>query len=90
MAEKVIRQQPVAWDHVSRMVFLNFHQAIDAETYYQPVDETGTVIGEVRMYREHFTGPDLQRLIEFLTAELLPDVNDAEGTGEMRAKEIQP
>lgn len=80
MPEKVIRQQPVTIAHVKQVVFIMFGTGVDAVTNYQPVDETDTVIGEVRSYTENFTGPNAQRVRDFLTAEIVPDINAEEGT----------
>ena len=80
MPEKTIRQQPVTMTHVSQVVFVVVAPGIDGITNYRPVDETGTPIGETRSYTEHFTGPNATRIRDFLGAELLPDINAAEGT----------
>lgn len=80
MPEKIIRQQPVTMSHVKQVVFMIFGTGIDAVTSYQPVDHTGAVVGEVRSYTEHFTGPNATRVRDFLGTEVLSDINAAEGT----------
>ena len=80
MPEKTIRQQPVTMAHVKNVAFVNFGTGIDAITSYQPVDETGATIGEVRSFTENFRGPDATRVSNFLTTEIVPNLNVHEGT----------
>jgi hypothetical protein len=80
MAEKTIRQQSVTMAQVKQVVFVIFGTGIDGITNYQPVDETGAPIGEVRSFTENFRGPDATRVSDFLGTEILSDINAAEGT----------
>ena len=82
MPEKIIKQQPVTMNQVTRVIFVLMATGggVDGNTEYKPVDETGKAIGEVRTYVEHFTGPNAARVRDWLTTELLPDVNTFEGT----------
>jgi hypothetical protein len=80
MPPKTIQQQPVTIEHIRQVVFVNWGTAFDAITGYRPVDETGTPVGEERSYTEHFVGPNAQRVRDWLTAEIVPDINAAEGT----------
>jgi hypothetical protein len=80
MAEKTIRQQPVTMAQVKQVVFIIFGTGIDSVTNYQPVDETGAPIGEVRSFTENFRGPDATRVSDFLGTEILSDLNAHEGT----------
>ena len=83
MPEKTIRQQPVKIEQVLNVVFVVTGPSLDGITTYRPVDETGTPIGEPRTYTEHFVGPNAVRVVDFLTVEILPNVNAHEGTGEI-------
>lgn len=80
MAEKVIHQQPVTISQVKQVVFIIFGTSIDGITSYQPVDETGATIGEVRSFTENFRGQDATRVSNFLTTEIVPNLNQFEGT----------
>jgi hypothetical protein len=80
MPEKTIRQQPVTMAQVKQVVFIMFDTGIDGITSYQPVDETGTPVGEVRSFTETFRGPDATRVANFLGTEILSDINAHEGT----------
>ena len=80
MPEKTIRQQPVTMTHVKQVVFIIFGTGIDGITNYQPVDETGAPIGEIRSFTENFRGPDATRVSNFLATEIVPNLNAHEGT----------
>jgi hypothetical protein len=80
MAEKVIRQQPVTMAQIKQVVFVIFGTGIDGITSYQPVDDLGATVGEVRSFTENFRGPDATRVSNFLGTELLSNINAAEGT----------
>jgi hypothetical protein len=82
MAEKVIRQQPVTLAEVSRVVYTLFPTggALDIDYGYRPVDEGGNPVGEMRTYGGSVTGPDAQRIRDWIQAEVIPVLNQHEGT----------
>jgi hypothetical protein len=80
MPPKTIQQQPVTMAHVRQVVFLLYGTSIDGVTNYQPVDETGKTIGEVRSFTEEFRGQDATRIRDFLGTEVLSNINALEGT----------
>jgi hypothetical protein len=82
VAEKVIRQQPVTLTEVSRVSYLLYPTggALDIDYLYAPVDETGTPVGEKRTMGGSVTGPEAQKIQDWITAEVLPAINAKEGT----------
>jgi hypothetical protein len=82
MAEKVIRQQSVTLAEVSRVSYLLYPTggAVDVDYLYGPVDETGTPVGEKRTMGGSVTGPEAQKIQDWITAEVLPAINAHEGT----------
>jgi hypothetical protein len=79
--EKTIRQQPLTLAEVKRVSYL-LHPTggLDIDYAYQPVDETGTPVGEVRIYGGSKTGPARQEILDWITAEVLPELNAFEQT----------
>jgi hypothetical protein len=82
MPEKTIRQQPVTLAEVSRVSYLLYPTggALDVDYLYAPVDETGTPVGEKRTMGGSVTGPEAQKIQEWITTEVLPAINAKEGT----------
>jgi hypothetical protein len=82
MAEKVIRQQPVTLAETNRVTYILYPTggALDVDYLYQPVDETGNPVGEKRTMGGSVTGPEAQKIQEWITAEVLPAINQKEGT----------
>jgi hypothetical protein len=81
MPEKTIRQQPVTLAEVSRVVYTLFPTgALDYDYGYRPVDETGTPVGEMRTLGGAKSGAAAQEILNWITAEVLPEINAHEGT----------
>jgi hypothetical protein len=82
MAEKTIRQQPVALDHVTQVTYLRNAQtgSIDVSALYRPVDETGAPIGEPRVYNTTKVGPAAEEIATWIETKVLPEINEHEGT----------
>jgi hypothetical protein len=81
MAEKVIRQQPVTLAELAQVNYVLYPTGgIDTNYLYRPVDETGTPIGETRSLTGSKAGAAAQEIRTWLTNEVLPEVNAAEGT----------
>jgi hypothetical protein len=82
MPEKTILQQPVTLAEVNRVTYILYPTggALDIDYLYQPVDETGTPVGEKRTAGGSVTGPEAQRIRDWITAEVLPYINSIEGT----------
>jgi hypothetical protein len=82
MPEKVLRQQPVTLTEVSKVVYVLYPTggALDVDYQYRPVDELGNPVGETRTYGGSVTGPDAQHIKEWIQAEVIPILNQAEGT----------
>jgi hypothetical protein len=54
--------------------------ALDIDYLYGPVDETGTPVGEKRTMGGSVTGPEAQKIKDWITAEVLPAINAHENT----------
>jgi hypothetical protein len=82
MAEKVIRQQSVTLAEVSRVSYILYATggALDIDYLYQPKDDAGNFVGEKRTMGGSVTGPEAQKIQEWITAEVLPAINAKEGT----------
>jgi hypothetical protein len=81
MAEKLIHQQPVTLDELKQVTYILYQTGgIDTNYLYQPVDETGTPIGEVRSLTDSHAGMAAQKIKDWITAEVLPPINAFEGT----------
>jgi len=81
MPEKVIRQQPVAFEHLARVSYLIFPPAgIDVDYLYTPVDETGEPVGEARAFHESKTGAEAMAIRDWIETKVLPEINAKEGT----------
>jgi hypothetical protein len=82
MPEKTILQQPVTLAEVSRVSYLLYPTggALDIDYRYQPKDELGNYGGEKRTMGGSVTGPEAQKIQEWITAEVLPAINAKEGT----------
>jgi hypothetical protein len=82
MAEKVIRQQPVTLAEVNRVTYILYPTggALDIDYLYQPKDELGNYVGEKRTMGGSVTGPEAQKIQDWITAEVLPAINEHEGT----------
>jgi hypothetical protein len=81
MAEKLIRQQPVAFEHLYRVSYLIFPPAgIDVDYAYTPVDEKGNPVGEQRVFHESKTGASAQVIRDWIESKVLPEINAHEGT----------
>jgi hypothetical protein len=82
MAEKVIRQQPVALPHVQQVTYVvpAVGVNIDYSFSYTPVDETGVPVGEKRALSGTKTGPEAQAIRNWITTNVLPELNAHEGT----------
>jgi hypothetical protein len=82
MPEKTIRQQPVTLTEVSKVVYVLYPTggALDVDYQYRPVDEVGNPVGEIRTHGGSVTGPEAQHIKDWITAEVLPAINQAEGT----------
>jgi hypothetical protein len=82
MPEKTIRQQPVTLAEVSRVTYILYPTggALDIDYLYQPKDHEGNFVGEKRTMGGSVTGPEAQKIHEWITAEVLPAINAKEGT----------
>jgi hypothetical protein len=82
MPEKTIRQQPVTLAEVSRVVYTLFPTggALDVDYGYRPVDETGTPVGEMRTFGGSVTGPEADKIRNWIQTEVIPVLNQHEGT----------
>jgi hypothetical protein len=82
MPEKTILQQPVTLAEVSRVTYILYPTggALDIDYLYQPKDSEGNFVGEKRTYGGSVTGPEAQKIRDWITAEVLPAINAAEGT----------
>jgi hypothetical protein len=81
MPEKTIRQQPVTLATLQQVTYVVHPTGgIDLSTIYRPVDETGTPIGEPRVYSDAKSGAAAEGIREWITNEVLPEINAAEGT----------
>jgi hypothetical protein len=82
MPAKTIQQQPVAIAHVQSVTYVIHYPtgAIDLSAVYRPVDETGTPVGAARTYSDSKTGAATQEIVTWITNEVLPEINAAEGT----------
>jgi hypothetical protein len=81
MAEKVIRQQPVALGQVTQVVYILYPTGgVDTNYLYRPVDETGAPVGETRSLTDSVSGAAAQEIRTWITNEVLPAINTAEGT----------
>jgi hypothetical protein len=82
MAEKVIRQQPVSLDHIQQVTYLLYPGTgpLDFTYAYTPVDETGTPVGEKRILGGTKTGPEATVIRDWVTTNVLPSLNEHEGT----------
>jgi hypothetical protein len=81
MAEKVIHQQPVLFEHLYRVSYLIFPPAgIDVDYAYTPVDETGKPVGERRVLHDSRTGANAQAIRDWIETQVLPEINAHEGT----------
>jgi hypothetical protein len=80
--EKTIRQQPVTLAEVSRVSYILYPTggALDVDYLYRPVDELGNPVGEKRTMGGSVTGPEAQKIRDWITAEVLPAINEKEGT----------
>jgi hypothetical protein len=81
MAEKVIRQQPVLFEHLYRVSYLIFPPSgIDVDYAYTPVDETGKPVGERRVMGGSVAGAQAQAIRDWIETKVLPEINAHEGT----------
>jgi hypothetical protein len=82
MPEKTIRQQPVTLAEVSRVSYLLYPTggALDVDYLYQPVDELGNPVGEKRTMGGSVTGPEAEKIRNWISTEVLPAINAKEGT----------
>jgi hypothetical protein len=81
MPEKLLRQQPVTLAEISQVTYLLYPTGgVDLNCSYRPVDETGTPIGEPRAYSTSKSGAAAQEIRTWITNEVLPELNAAEGT----------
>jgi hypothetical protein len=82
MPEKTILQQPVTLAEVSRVSYLLYPTgtALDIDYLYQPKDDAGNFVGEKRTAGGSVTGPEAQRIRDWISAEVLPYINQVEGT----------
>jgi hypothetical protein len=81
MPEKTIRQQPVTLAEMVNVTYVLYPTGgIDISYVYTPVDETGTPIGEKRVLGGSKSGAAATEIRTWITNEVLPEVNAAEGT----------
>jgi hypothetical protein len=82
MPEKQILQQPVTLAEVNRVTYILYPTggALDIDYLYQPKDAEGNFVGEKRTMGGSVTGPEAQKIQEWITAEVLPAINAKEGT----------
>jgi hypothetical protein len=80
--EKTIRQQPVTLAEVSRVSYLLYPTggALDIDYLYAPIDDSGNPVGEKRTYGGSVTGPEAQKIRDWIQAEVIPILNQHEGT----------
>jgi hypothetical protein len=80
--EKTILQQPVTLAEVSRVSYILYPTgtALDLDVLYQPVDETGTPVGEKRTMGGAKTGPEAQQIRDWLNSTVIIEINEHEGT----------
>jgi hypothetical protein len=82
MPEKTILQQPVTLAEVSRVSYLLYPTgtALDIDYLYQPKDSEGNFVGEKRTAGGSVTGPEAQKIRDWIQAEVIPYLNQVEGT----------
>jgi hypothetical protein len=82
MPEKQILQQPVTLAEVNRVTYILYPTggALDIDYLYQPKDDLGNYVGEKRTMGGSVTGPEAQKIQDWITAEVLPAINAKEGT----------
>jgi hypothetical protein len=81
MAEKVIRQQPVTVAHLSQVIYIVYPTGIiDTSYIYTPVDETGKPVGEARSLTDAKSGAAAQPIKDWIDAQVIPPINQHEGT----------
>jgi hypothetical protein len=82
MPEKVLRQQPVTLAEVNRVTYILYPTggALDIDYLYQPKDDAGNFVGEKRTMGGSVTGPEAQKIQNWITTEVLPAINEHEGT----------
>jgi hypothetical protein len=82
MPEKTILQQPVTLAEVSRVTYILYPTggALDIDYLYQPKDELGNYVGEKRTYGGSVTGPEADKIRNWIQTEVIPVLNQHEGT----------
>jgi hypothetical protein len=81
MPAKTIQQQPVTLEEVTQVIYILYQTGgIDSNYIYTPVDETGIAIGEPRSLTQSHAGAAATEIKTWITNEVLPAINAAEGT----------
>jgi hypothetical protein len=81
MPAKTIQQQPVLLEHVQQVTYIVYPTGgIDFSYSYTPEDETGAPVGEKRVLGGSKSGAAAQEIRTWITNEVLPEINIAEGT----------
>jgi hypothetical protein len=81
MPAKTIQQQPVDLTHVQAVSYVVHPTGgIDYSYSYTPEDETGAPVGEKRVLSGTKSGAAAIEIRTWITNEVLPEVNEHEGT----------
>jgi hypothetical protein len=81
MPAKTIQQQPVDLTHVQQVTYVVHPTGgVDFSYSYTPEDETGTPVGEKRALSGSKQGAAATEIRNWITTEVLPEINAAEGT----------
>jgi hypothetical protein len=82
MPEKTILQQPVTLAEVSRVTYILYPTggALDIDYLYQPKDSEGNFVGEKRTFGGSVTGPEADKIRNWIQTEVIPVLNAHENT----------